>query len=300
MNAKQLGWLMAIVATIAFSTNTPIARSAVLAGMEPLTLVAGRFLLGSFLFGTTLGLTNIGKATGEERPLDQRGLLIMIASGMVNGLTLLIFFTALKFISASIQSVLSIALIPVSTLLILRLRGEPLTVRHGLRIGLSVIGIWLLFGFQGEVNGWGVILMLIGCVMYAVHLVSVQWYLRPYNTWTVTTVLVVSATMIAVALWFANDQPSFVPGWVGWLAIGVQGIVATYFGRVLTYAAINRIGSGQFALLAPLETALVVIWSVLFLGEQLVGMQRIGTGLILLSALLAAGVQREKKPQLKD
>jgi drug/metabolite transporter (DMT)-like permease len=50
------------------------------------------------------------------------------------------------------------------------------------------------------------------------------------------------------------------------------------------------IGSGQLALLGPLETMLSVIWAVLFLHERLSLWQFAGGALILLSAALA--VQR--------
>jgi drug/metabolite transporter (DMT)-like permease len=60
-------------------------------------------------------------------------------------------------------------------------------------------------------------------------------------------------------------------------------------------AAINRIGSGQMALLTPLETLLTVTWSMLFLDERLTTIQWVGGGLILASALLA--IQRLGRAQ---
>jgi drug/metabolite transporter (DMT)-like permease len=53
------------------------------------------------------------------------------------------------------------------------------------------------------------------------------------------------------------------------------------------FAAIRSLGSGQLALLAPTETLLTVIWSMIFLQERLTAWQWLGGLLILTSALLA-------------
>jgi drug/metabolite transporter (DMT)-like permease len=49
----------------------------------------------------------------------------------------------------------------------------------------------------------------------------------------------------------------------------------------------GRIGGAQMALFGPLETLLSVIWSIIFLNEQLAPLQLVGGALILVSALLA-------------
>lgn len=132
MSKQKIGWMMALAATVAYSINAPIAKAAISAGMEPITLVAVRFPLGAMLFGATLSMTSLGKPTAAQLPLDQRALLIGFASGIVNGCTLAALFGALSYIDASMSSVLSIALIQLFTLAILTLRGESFTRRAGL------------------------------------------------------------------------------------------------------------------------------------------------------------------------
>lgn len=279
---------MALAATVAYSLNSPVAKAAISAGMEPITLVVARFPLGALLFGATLSLTRLGQPTGDQKPLDRKALLIGFGSGIINGCTLAALFGALRYIDASVSAVLSIALIQLFTLGLLTLRGEPITQRHLIRLGLSLAGLYLLFGLQGGIDARGIMLIGLGSLLFSIHIVSVQWYLSAYNTWSVTTLLVTSASVIVILLWWISGAPTYIPGWIGWMTIAVQVLIATYIGRILTYGAIQRIGSGQFALLSPLETALTVLWSVLFLGERLGSSQWAGTGLILVSALLAA------------
>ena len=285
---RRLGWTLALLATITYSTNTPIGRGAILAGLDPVTLLAARFALAGFLFGATLGVTSVGTARSGQTPLDRRGFWIALASGMLNGVMIACIFIALTRVSASVNSMITIALIPAFTLLLLAWRGEPLTARNLVRLGIGLAGLYLLIGVGGRVDPWGVLLLVVGSALYAIHMVSVQWFLRPYNTWMITTLIVVGAGAVLALMWLARGADTYVPGWFGWTAILFQGVVATYLGRMMTYNAIKIIGSGQFTLLAPLETLLTIVWSVLFLGERLAPLQWLGAVLILFGALLAA------------
>jgi drug/metabolite transporter (DMT)-like permease len=94
-------------------------------------------------------------------------------------------------------------------------------------------------------------------------------------------------TVVVLSTWLAEGAPWKNPDWRGWLAIIVLVVISTYLSRLLMVAAINRIGSGQMALLTPVETLMTIIWSMLFLGERLAPLQLLGGTLILASALLA-------------
>lgn len=286
--SKHLGWIFALTATLAYSTNTPLAKAVIEAGINPTTLLTARFILGSLLFGSTIFLTSLGQPTATQRPLDQRGALIALGSGGVNGLMLLCFYWALTRINASISSPLSIALIPIFTFIILRFGGEQVTQRHVMRLALSLLGIYFLMGFSGRIDFWGILLVVIGAFLFSAHIVSVQWYLQAYNTWAVSALMVAAATIIICLLWLIDVRDFYVPGLFGWVAIVVLGVVASYLGRIMTYMAITTLGSAQMALLSPLETVLTIFWSVLFLGESLSAVQWLGAVLIIGSLLLVA------------
>lgn len=289
---KSLGWLLAFLSILLYSVNSPIARGAILAGISPTTLLAARFVLASFLFGATFPLARgrlpAGRVQGERRPLDWRGVALCMGSGLTNGLSLYFLYQSLAFIGAGLSSMLMIGLYPLFTLLLLALRGERPGWWSGARLLLGAAGLYFLLEPGNEATMAGVILIVLASLFFSLHIVSVQWYLRPYSTWPVTAILVSSAAVVVTLIWVQEGGDTFVPGWVGWGAILIQAVFATYLGRLITYAAINHIGSAQFALLSPLETMLTVLWSALFLGELFSGRQGIGAVLILLSALLAA------------
>ena len=283
---KRRGWMLGLAATIAYSTNMPIARGAIVAGMHPITLLAARFVFATILFGVAMRATSLGNSA-ESKPLNRTGLTISILSGLINGVMLAAFFTALQTVSASIASMTTISLSQLFTLGILMLRGERLTQRNLIRLLLSLPGLYLLVGPGGAIDPTGLLLLVIGSALFSIHIVSVQWFLKPYNTWSITTLIVTSATVAILMLWVGTGMETFVPSPIGWIAIILLGLVATFIGRILTYSAINTIGSGQFAMLSPLETSLAIVWAAIFLGERLSTVQWIGAVLILLSTLLA-------------
>jgi drug/metabolite transporter (DMT)-like permease len=294
------GWLFALIATVIYSTNAPVARGAIVAGMDPNTLVFGRFVLGNLLFALTLSLTTMGRPRGSQRPFDRRGLLISLGAGMINGAMLLAGAWGLVDLSASIATLLSIALTPLFVMGLLRLRGERIQRWDLLRLAIGLLGLYGLIGLDGTASRWGIALTALSAFLYALHMVIVQWFLRPYNTWMVTATLILGASLPAGLLWWWMGANLYVPGAVGWGALIIQGIAATYIARILIYEAVNRIGSAQIALLTPLEAALTVVWAVLWLAEVITWRQGLGILLILLSAALAAGRPTFRRRRLQN
>lgn len=118
----------------------------------------------------------------------------------------------------------------------------------------------------------------------------VQRFLPTHDTRTVTLYVLAGMWLSITGLWLAQGLPWTPPGWQGWVMLLVISMVSTFFGWWAMFRAIQIIGSGQYALLLPVETLLAIVWSFLFLGELLTILQLAGSGLILFSAMLA--VQR--------
>lgn len=115
-----------------------------------------------------------------------------------------------------------------------------------------------------------------------------QWYLRGYDARVVTFYIIAAMGAVSAVPWMAQGAPLPPPTWQSWAVILSLALISTYFARVALLVGVQHIGSGQLSLLSPVETALTVLWSVIFLGEQLSLVQWAGGVLILVSALLAA------------
>jgi len=276
-----LAWGLALAATAAYSIAPPVARAAILSGMDPTTLLMARLVISTALLGGTLLLT-----ARQRVQIDRRGLIVCTVAGLSNGVGMLTFFWSLTRIDSSVASMI-FALSPLVALGMLALRGEKFTYRNTFRVGLGTAGVYLLIGPGGQVDWLGVGLALVSAFTVPFHLILIQWYLQGYDSRTVTLYMVAAMTAVVSAWWLVQGAQWNAPGLQGWIYVVVLAVVSTYLARLAMFVAILGIGGGQMALLAPLETLLTVIWSGLFLAERLAPLQWAGGSLILLSAVLA-------------
>lgn len=273
---------MAFLATAALSTTAPVARVAIANGMHPATLLVLRFWGAALL----LGLSVRGNFM-DGKQLRSHEVLACCVAGVSNGLGTLAFFWSLRSLHASLASML-ISLYPLWVLLLLWLRGGRFTALDLWRLGLGFAGVYLLLEPQSRGNVWAGLLAILGGVGYALHLVLVQWYLRDAPAQKITFYTVLTTALALSICWVFLGVRWADPGSQGWLAVAALALVGTYLARLATYVAVRRIGSDQVSLLAPLETLLTVVWSVLFLQEQLSLRQGLGGIAILISTFLVA------------
>lgn len=279
-----LGWMLALLATLLFSIATPVARWVLVAGGVPTSIVLARMVL------STLGSASVILAVKPTLIAPgRRGMGLSFLAGAINGVGMLLYFMALTRLDASITAML-LAIGPLMVLSLLALRGEKLTRRHGVRVILALVGVYLLIGPGGDIDPIGVVLVLASTVMFSLHLAMIQWYLRPYEAMTVTLYANAGMLVMIFIWWIIQGRPWVIPGLGGWAAIIVLAVLCTIVARLAMVAAVNRIGSGQMSLLSSMEILLAVIWSTIFLGERLSLTAWVGGGLILVSAVLA--VQR--------
>lgn len=285
------GWVLALFATVAFSFAPPIVRFAILGGFDATTLLLVRMFFATVLFGAALAMTD-----PQNLRLPWRGFAASALVGAVNAAGMLVFFTALGLLEASLASMI-LALSPPMVLSLLVLRGERLTRRHFVRLGLALVGVYLLVGPSGQVNWTGVALAVFATFLFSLQMALTQWTLVAYPTRTIAFYVTASMTVFVAVYWFFRGAPWTSPGVEGWVAVLVLVIVSTFIARLAYFAAMGRIGGAQVALLGPLETLLSVAWSILFLHERLAAVQLLGGALILASALLA--VQRLGRVNLR-
>ncbi len=275
------GWLMAIGSSAAFSVGPVAATSAIRLGLNPTTMLFLRFLITIALLGTTLALT----APARLR-MDRRGLAFTVGAGLVQGVGMLTFFWSLTRLHTSVASML-FSLFPLVVLLLLALRGERFTYRNGLRLALGIAGVYFLIGPGGQADWVGVLMVGVSILTSSVQTVAMQWFLQEYDARAVTLYMVSGMAVVVSGWWLIEGSGLRVPGWQAWAWIGVLVVVTTYLARLGLFGAVRRLGSGQVALLVPLETFLTVLWSMWFLGDRLSPLQWAGGGLILFSTLLA-------------
>ena len=279
--AARTGWILAISSTLASSLVTPLGRGEVLAGMNPSTLLFVRLLITITLLAITLAVI-----APQTLQIERRALRPLLIIGGIAGVEICFFFASLVYVDASTTARIK-STQPLVVLAILAMGGERLTRRALVRMALSMMGIYLLVGVGSQVAPMGLFLLACSLLLYAVQLVLTQWWLQTYDARTVTLYITTIMTVVIGGWWGLEGMPWRDPGVNGWIVTGILAVVSTYFARLALFAAIQRIGSGQIALLWPLQTLGVIILSVLILGERFSLIQAAGGVLILASAALA-------------
>lgn len=280
-NAKWVGWALALSSTLSMILVIPIVRGSVVGGMNPTTMLLLRLVIAVLLLAGTIAMTNPSLFR-----IERRGALMVAFVGFISGVEICTFFWSLAYLDGSMVAMLK-SVQPLAVLLILRIGGEKLTPRHMVRVALATGGVYFLVGPGGDVAFAGLLLTIASIILYALQLVLAQWFLADYDFRTITLYMLTMMMLVVFALWLFEDNAWENPGQNGWLAIGVLAVVSTYFMRLALYAAISRIGSGQVALLWPLQTLGSIILSVLFLQERMTAVQWIGGIFVLTSAFLA-------------
>lgn len=283
-----LAWFLALTSTLAFSLSTPFARLALdQSAITPTFLLVLRFCIGIMLLVVTLRLT-----APDKLRMDRRATLIALAIGLENGIGVLCFFWSLTRLNASIATML-FTLYPLLVLGLLALRGEKLTYRHLVRVVLGLVGMFFVLGPAGQLDWIGVLLVFITICCISLELVLIQWFLQPYDARSITLYVMAGMLITISSYWLWQDAEWRNPGWPAWLYIILLGSFCTFFAWWAMFTSLRTIGSGQVAMLVPLETLLTIIWTFILLGERFSFWQTVGAGLILLSAVLA--IQRLRR-----
>ncbi len=278
------GWFLAIASTVVFSLVTPLGKAALEAGFHPTAILSLRFGLAALLLALAMAYT-----APQTLRIDGRGFWVAGLAGIINGLGAVGFFWSLRRLDSSVATML-FALSPLFVLATLAFLGEKFSYRQWVRLGLGLLGVYLLIGPGGQVDLGGVLLVLGGIVGFTLEITLVQRFLPTHDTRTVTLYVLAGMWLSITGLWLTQGLPWTRPSWLGWAMLLIISVVSTYFGWWAMFRAIQTIGSGQYALLLPVETLLAILWSFWFLGERLLPLQFAGGGFILLSAMLA--VQR--------
>ena len=119
--AAWYGWALALASTVASSIVTPLSRGIIVAGVDPITLLLLRLVIAVTLMGVTLAFTQ-----PQHFRLSTHGFWRIVGVGLVAGIEICCFFSALAYVDASMSAMIK-STQPLVVLLLLTLGGERLT-----------------------------------------------------------------------------------------------------------------------------------------------------------------------------
>jgi drug/metabolite transporter (DMT)-like permease len=280
MNIRNRGIFAALSSALFLGMAPVLGKRAMLLGIPPLAVVAIRTLLAAIL---VLLIILIFKR--KYLYIYPAGLLGCLLAGWINGIGSLFYYSALGRIGAGIGQLLY-SLYPIFVALWLFLDRQSPSRLTLVRIGLAVPAVLLLIQTNGEsIDIIGVIQMLIGSALYAMHIPINQrvLYDMPPPTVTLYTLLAMSGITLPV-LFFGNSIGITMESAGWWPLLGLT--LVTFLSRFTLFMGVKNIGGMQTALLGLSELLVAMVMAHLWLGERLSPQQWIGAVILCISLLL--------------
>lgn len=212
------------------------------------------------------------------------GLIGCLIAGSINGIGSIFYYVGLSKLNASIAQMLY-ALYPFFVAFWLHVDKQSPSRLTVYRIFIASMSAFLLLQVpSGKIDMLGVLFMLIAAALYALHLPINQRVLYDVPAPTVTFYTLFAMSFIVVPAYFLFDR-TWPAGNAPWGPI-IGLTLVTFFSRLLLFLGVKHIGGMQTALLGLGELLVTILFSHLWLGENLTPLQWLGTAGLGVSLLL--------------
>jgi drug/metabolite transporter (DMT)-like permease len=281
LNSKQrVGILYTILASFFLGWAPILGKIAYSDNVTPYTLVAFRTVAAALLLWIAFLLF-----LRRDIVITWRSLLGCIGVGAVNGFGSILYYTSLARLDASLASLLN-SLYPLWVVLFLFASGQPLTWLTLARVGLSMLGVYLLTRAEpGELDWMGVVLMIASAATYGWHIVLGQWVLADVPSRTAALYILTTMACVVGVARVVQARPMETIQVTGWAAIIGLGLT-TALSRLTMFNALERLGGVETSIAGPLELLVSLVLALLMLGEHLTPTRWIGGALLMLSLWL--------------
>jgi len=277
---QQWGVTSTILASFFLGWAPILGKLAYRGGVTPFTLAAARTIVAAALLWLAFLLF-----WRSEIVISWRSLLGCISIGAVNGIGSLFYYSSLSRLDASYTALLDSTKL-LWVVLFLFAAGQPLTRLTLARLGLSMMGIYLLTRVgAGEMDWLGVTLMIASAAFNGWHTVQGQWVLADVPSRTATLYILTSMAFVVGLAWGVQGEPVEPITTTGEVAILALG-VTTALSRLAVFSALQRVGGVETSMGGLLELLVSLMLAFLLLSERLTVVQWIGGVLLVISMLL--------------
>ena len=287
-----------ILAAVCYGTNPLGALKLYAEGMPTSSVLFYRFGLAWVIIAIVMAVRSIPKAGGRHETLR-------VTSKEFGSLTLL----GLLFIVSSLTLYLSFHLMDAgvaSTILFTYpvMTAVIMAVFFHERIGwvtiasilLSLVGVALLSWGDGTATlpGWGVVLVLLSALSYALYIVVVNRSQLPMSSFKINFYVLFYCALGMVVYSLLSGEPLTLPhNFTSWFYVGWLAIVPAIMALVLMVYAAKWVGSTTTAILGALEPLTAVLIGIFVFGEKFT--LTLAIGIVLILAAVTIIVVKPKK-----
>jgi drug/metabolite transporter (DMT)-like permease len=297
---------LVVVSAAGYGSGSVLAAPIYATGIDWLTLVEWRFLIGATL-GWLWVLSSAERRASLAR-MSRRQLGVSLALGALFTGNAGTYYAGLESVPAALAGVLVYTYPVIVAVLSLwfatRLPGR----RPWVALALAVAGSALALGgidVRAAPPVSGLVLVWASAVIYSVWIIlsarlsgerrerlatDAPEAVEPTGNAAVTTAVMMSATAAVYAIAGAVVGQPLDPGTVpagAWPLLAAVGFVASFLAIQTFYAGARRIGAAKGALISTVEPLIIVVLAWLFLGQTLAPIQLAGAALILVAVIVA-------------
>lgn len=281
---KFKGYLLAAIAAATYGTNPAFAVPLYGAGMNAVSVLLFRYLLGMVFILAMI------KLRGRSLHLERNQILPVALLGILMALSSVTLFESYNYINSGVASTL-LFVYPVFVAVIMiaffHERFKPSTVLTLLLMGAGLL-LLMRDSDGASINLAGFVLVMLSSVTYAVYMVmiNVRKSVRSIATLPLLFYVLLFGSSVYVVMLLAGD--TFVIPDRAWMWGNVFGLafLPTVLSLVCTTKAIQAIGSTPTAIFGALEPVTAVVLSVLVLGQGISAREVAGGLLICVATTL--------------
>jgi drug/metabolite transporter (DMT)-like permease len=274
---RGAGLFLVLYSALGFGLIPIFALLAYRGGINVITLLAIRFALSGLVllaFLLARGRRVLAQAASVWLGLLGLGVCYTLQSGF--------YFSAVRYITASLASILLYSYPAFVCLLAFLVERERMNARLLLALAVSLAGVALVLGASlGVASPAGVSLALGAAVVYSLYITLANRVLRnvePVVALAVVT-LVTSAVYIGLGLAAGRLRFGFAPS--TWLPIALLIAVSTLLAIPAFFRGIEILGSSTASIVSMTEPLFTIGFSILLFGDRLGWQQIIGGALVL-------------------
>ena len=287
-----IGILMALVASVAFSSKAIMVKLAYVYPVNASTLIALRMLFSIPFFMGLILWVNYKNRSVKINFADIRKLILI---GVVTGYgSMWLNFAGLTYVTAGLERVILFLYPTIVVLLNTALHQHKITKYEIVALLLSYAGVFLVVSHDLSMPTaaashtlLGVGLVLGSAVTYAFYLVLSGKIIPRLGAslFTAYTMIVISiASAIHFLLTENISMAMHLPVQVYGLSFMIA-LIATVLPSMLLNMGIHRLGSNKVSLLSSIGPVSTIFLAWVFLGEPVTLLQTVGTALVLLGVL---------------
>ena len=279
------GAVWAVASAFAFSLSSVVGKD-LLDALGVASLLFWRFSLASVVLWSVL---IVWRRRGGPDPFAvPRARLFGL--GVLMGVVVVVGFLALERLDASVYIVL-VYLYPAFVVIGSALLGRPLDSITIAALVIITVGVVLtvpeLFTGVDSISVTGVAFALGQAVLFAAYMILNDRVVPPgvdgvvSAGWTTLGAAAFFTPLVVVDGLTAPHGPRLV------LEVGLFALIPTVAATTCFFRALRHLAPGVMAMIMTLEVALAIVWSAVFLGEEVSPLEAVGATVVILGVVLA-------------